>query len=246
MVKVKITLGDCMDQLEEIANESIDLVLCDPPYQTTSLSWDIALPSGFYSELKRVLKPNGTALIFGSQPFTSKVITDNLDWFRYELVWVKNKCSDFINANYRPMKKHENIIVLSKGKAAPGCKNPMVYNPQGFTAKTIKKNRQVKNLGVGRDRDSQIGEHESKGTGYPTSILEFRVETVRYHPTQKPVDLLEYLIRTYSNPGDTVLDPTAGSGSTGVACIKAERNFIGFEYSEKYFKVAKERLEIDD
>jgi len=165
-----------------------------------------------------------------------------METFKYCWVWEKSKASDFINANYRPMKKHEDIAVFSLGGAAPGCKNRMVYNPQGIIEK---ENVRVRSgsLGIGRDRESQQGEYTSKGTNYPTSIISIKSIGKTVHPTQKPVALMSYLIRTYTNPNDTVLDFAMGSGSTGVACIQENRNFIGIELLQEYVDIAEERIE---
>ena len=233
---------DCLEGMKYIDDKSIDMILCDLPYGTTACKWDVVIPfESLWKQYERIIKDNGVIILFASQPFTSKLVMSNIKLFKYELIWIKSKASDFINANYRPMKKHENIVVFSKGKASPGCKNPMIYNPQGLIHKQQIKIRKG-SLGIARDRNSQQGEYMSKGKNYPTSLLEFSNEGKTFHPTQKPVALCEYLIKTYSNEGDLVLDNCIGSGTTAIACINTNRNYIGFELNKEYYEIAKNRI----
>lgn len=164
----------------------------------------------------------------------------NPKWFKYCWVWEKSKASDFINANFRPMKNHEDIAIFSNASAAPGCSLPMQYNPQGLINKIAHRFRNG-SLGIGRDRKSQLGNYESKGTNYPISILKFPCEFDTVHPTQKPVALLAYLIQTYTNPSDIVLDCTMGSGTTIVAAIETGRKAVGIELDPGYFQIATQR-----
>ncbi len=161
--------------------------------------------------------------------------------FKYEWIWEKNKASDFINANYRPMKKHENVLVFSKGVAAPGGKNLMVYNPQGVIYEEKDRNRKG-SLGINRDRASQQGRYISKGSNYPVSNLVFVMDNNSCHPTQKPVALFEYLIKTYTSFGDTILDNCSGSGSTAVSADNLGRNWICIEKDEHYYAISKKRI----
>lgn len=238
----KIYCGDCLELMKNIDDKSIDMILCDLPYGTTACKWDkIISLDKLWEQYKRIIKDNGAIVLTASQPFTTDLINSNRKWFKYELIWIKSKASDFINSNYRPMKKHENILVLSKGGAAPGCINKMTYNPQDILY-TKKGKRRSGTLGIARDRMSQMGEYISKGSNYPISILEFSNEGKTLHPTQKPVALFEYLIKTYTNENDLVLDNCIGSGTTAIACLQTNRNFIGIEISQEYVDIANKRI----
>lgn len=226
---------DCFNVFEKI-NTKIDMILCDLPYGTTKNSWDIILPfDKMWNCINSVCKETAAILLFGNQPFTSHLVLSNEKYFRYSLVWEKNKFSDFLNAKRKPMKTNEDICVFYK-------KQP-TYNPQYSYGEPYKR----WNTQVAVDRQSNYGSYkqnlsQSDGKRLPTTVLHFnRIERPQ-HPTQKPVDLLEYLIRMYSNEGDTILDFTMGSGSTGVACGRTNRNFIGVEKDEKYFQIAEERI----
>lgn len=230
---------DCLEVMKRLEDCSVDLVLTDPPYGTTSCKWDSIIPfEPMWDELKRITKPNAAIVLFGSQPFTSLLISSNLKMFRYELIWNKNKCGSPGLAKHRPMKVHENILVFSKNKE--------LYNPQMEVGEPYKrnapKNIRCNNHEYGFKNKSGI---ENKGTRYPKSILnisrDFSAQQ-QIHPTQKPVSLLEYLIKTYSNENNTVLDFTMGSGSTGVACVNTNRNFVGIELDKQYFKISEERI----
>lgn len=238
----KLYFEDCLEGMKKIDTGSIDMILCDLPYGTTACNWDAIIPfEPLWKQYNRLIKSNGAIVLTASQPFTSRLVLSNLLMFKYEWIWIKNKASDFINANYRPMKKHENILVFSKGNASPGCKNRMPYVPQGLIHKESKKIRSG-SLGIGRDRDSQRGEYVSKGSNYPTSVLEFSGDIKTIHPTQKPVALFEYLITTYTDEGHLVLDNCMGSGTTAIACLNTKRHFIGFENDPKYYSQAIERI----
>lgn len=234
--------GDCLELMKDIADGSVDMILADLPYGTTNCKWDTIIPfEPLWEQYKRAIKPNGAIVLTASQPFTSALVMSNPKMFKYEWIWEKNKASDFINANYRPMKKHENVLVFSKGVAAPGGKNLMVYNPQGVIYEEKDRNRKG-SLGINRDRASQQGRYISKGSNYPVSNLVFVMDNNSCHPTQKPVALFEYLIKTYTNEGDLVLDNVAGSGTTGVACQNTGRNFILMEQEPEYVEIIKQRL----
>ncbi len=235
--------GDCLEIMPTLEAQSVDAIICDLPYGTTSCHWDSVIPfAPMWECIERVIKPRGAVVLFGSQPFTSALVMSNPKWFKYCWVWEKTKASDFINANFRPMKTHEDIAIFSQAAAAPGCSVPMQYNPQGIIDKCSVKTR-MGTLGINRDRESQKGDYVSKGSNYPTSLLRFSNSTTSLHPTQKPVDLLAYLIETYTQPGETVLDFTMGSGSTGVACAETGRKFIGIEKDADYFAIAQDRIE---
>ena len=221
--------------MKNIPDKSIDMILCDLPYGITHNKWDTIIPfDKLWAQYKRIIKDNGAILLFSQMPFGASLIMSNPKMFRYEWIWEKNQAVGFLNAKKMPLRKHENILVFYK--------HLPTYNPQGLIKldEPIQEkgsaNRNGKNYGVA-DK-SFIRTH----TNYPTDIITFSKDT-GYHPTQKPVALLEYLIKTYTNEGDLVLDNCMGSGSTGVACVNTNRDFIGMELNEEYFKIACERIE---
>lgn len=258
--------GDCLIEMSKILDRSIDLILCDLPYGTTDrngtenkganriLGWDNIIPlDKLWEQYKRVLKPNGVVVLTADQPFTSQLILSNLDWFKYEWIWKKRKTTGFLLANYRPMKCTEDIVVFSPAGAAAASRNGrnMTYNPQGLIEKNVKKKNNAKRLGKFLNQPEHLGagnkllhetEYEQKYTNYPSEIIEFGLDKDSVHPTQKPVELMEYLIKTYSNEGEVVLDNCMGSGTTGVACMNTNRNFIGIEKGENYYKIAEQRI----
>lgn len=260
--------GDCLVEMDQVADGSVDLILCDLPYGTTDrkgisdkgdnrvLSWDTVIPlDKLWEQYRRVLKPSGAVVLTADQPFTSQLVLSNLEWFKYEWIWKKRKVTGFLHANARPMKETEDILVFSPMGASGGSvkvnKN-MTYNPQGLIEKKVKKKNNAKRLGKFLHQPEHMGEgnkllheteYEQKWTNYPSEIIEFGLDRNVIHPTQKPVALMEYLIKTYSNEGETVLDNCMGSGTTGVACKKTNRNFIGIEKETEYFTQAKERIE---
>jgi site-specific DNA-methyltransferase (adenine-specific) len=230
-------LGDCLERMKEIPDGSVDMILADPPYGTTACKWDSVIDLALmWEQLKRIIKPNGAIVLFGSEPFSSFLRVSNIRMFRYDWIWEKEQGIGFANANKMPMKKHEVVSVFYK-------KLPKYY-PQGllpFSKKVVRKETDVGEY-MGKNGVSNTT-YEQKYTNYPTSILEFsrnKVGTV--HPTQKPVALMEYLIRTYTLEGDTVLDFCMGSGSTIVAAKNLNRRAIGIEKDEKYFEIAKKRI----
>lgn len=223
--------------MQSIKDKSIDMIVCDLPYGMTKNKWDSIIPfENLWKEYHRIIKENGAIVLFGSQPFTSLLVTSNLKYFRYSLVWEKNKFSDFLNAKRKPMKVNEDILIFYK-------KQP-TYNPQyWFSTPYSRWNTQQ-----AVDKQTNYGSHkeniaESKdGKKLPTTVLKFnRVERPE-HPTQKPVDLLEWLIKTYSNENETILDNCMGVGSTGIACKNLKRNFIGIEIEKKYYDIALDKL----
>ena len=239
--------GDCLELLSCITDASVALALTDPPYGTTACKWDAVIPfEPMWAHLRRVLKGNAPAVIFSAQPFTSALVMSNVTQFKYQWVWKKNVAGGFAQAKNKPMPKHEDISVFSTGKTghAMQCKNRVPYNPQGIVpyGKEIK-NSTSHRASAFEARKNARSSYVQEFTGYPDSILEFDCERQGIHPTQKPVALMEYLIRTYTNEGETVLDFTMGSGTTGVACMNTGRNFIGIERDEKYFQIASERIE---
>ena len=245
----KLILGDCLDELSKIFDKNIDLVLTDPPYGTTACKWDSIIPfEPMWKELKRVIKDNTAIAIFGTEPFSSYLRLSNLSWFKYDWIWNKNSSTGFMNAKLRPMNTIELISIFSNGRTSPNKISNMVYNPQGL----IEHNKIAKSGNKPNKENSKFRENSSpankdgyiqKYTNYPKNYLEFGYQKKAIHPTQKPVALLEYLIKTYTNENDTVLDFTMGSGSTGVACKNLNRNFIGIEKDENYYNIAKQRIE---
>src|SRR5690625_4205190 len=239
--------GDCLERMKEIPDGSVDMVLTDPPYGTTACKWDSVIPlEPMWEQLKRVIKPNGTIVLFGSEPFSSALRMSSISMYRYDWKWIKNKPTQFPNANYRPLSNIEDIIIFSKAKPNPAAKLKPVYNPQGVVEnkRILYRKRTHKDVVNNGEKDGSLsGSYESKFTNYPRQTLLFNGETKTVHPTQKPVPLMEYLIKTYTNEGETVLDFTMGSGSTGVACVNTGRKFIGIELDQGYFDIAKQRVE---
>lgn len=247
--------GDCIERMKEIPDDSVDLVLCDLPYGTTKCKWDTIIDiKKLWEHYKRIIKkPNGSILLFGQQPFTSMLVSSNYDWFKYNIIWKKNKTTQFLLANYRPMKCTEDICVFSKGGAAAASKKKgnMTYNPQNLVPVNIKKKNSKERIGKMLNQSHHLGpnnklisnsEYSQKFTNYPNELIEFDIEYDTIHETQKPVKLIEYLIRTYSNERETILDNTMGSGTTGIGCINTNRKFIGIELDDLYFKLSKHRI----
>ena len=227
-------LGDCLERMKEIPDGSVDLILTDPPYGTTACKWDSVIPlEPMWEQLKRIIKPNGAIVMTASQPFTSVLVCSNLSMFAYEWVWVKSKITGVLNAKKMPVRKHESVLVFCDRKCTG------TYNAQGLVRKgtVTKQGGNSDNYG-NRSSDDYVQEF----TNWPRDVLEIKSEGNTVHPTQKPVALMEYLIKTYTNEGETVLDFTMGSGTTGVACKNLNRNFIGIEKDETYFKIAQDRI----
>ena len=238
MKKFELWHGDCLELMKNIPDGSADMVLCDLPYGTTRNNWDSIIPlDRLWEGYKRVIKENGAIVLFSAEPFTSLLITSNIQWFRYDLIWSKTQGSDFLNANRKPLRSHENICVFYK-------KQP-TYNPQKTDGRPYKaKSGETTSTNFGKFNGNHYTENKD-GKRCPLSVLRFSGEHNRgkQHPTQKPTDLLEWLIKTYTNDGETVVDNCMGSGSTGVACVNTSRHFIGIELDEGYFDIAKERIE---
>jgi site-specific DNA-methyltransferase (adenine-specific) len=222
--------------MKEIRDGSVDMILADLPYGTTQNKWDSVLPlDQLWREYHRVAKANAAFLLTAQCPFDKVLGASNLDELRYEWIWRKTKATGHLNANRQPLKNHENVLVFSISKPT--------YNPQGLVRKAVPTIRR------GGDNGSNYGKSDRDAVqnfeNYPRSVLEVPSEGSTVHPTQKPVALMEYLILTYTNEGETVLDNTMGSGTTGVACVRTNRNFIGIEMDEHYFEIAKKRIEAE-
>jgi site-specific DNA-methyltransferase (adenine-specific) len=234
---INLILGDCIEKMKEFPSHSIDLVLTDPPYGTTQCKWDSVIPFDLmWEQLLRIIKDNGAICLFGSEPFSSRLRISNIEMFKYDWIYQKNKTTGFLNAKRQPLNDNELISVFYKKQC--------IYNPQKTKAEKVYKRGHVKKTkcdcyGVERNY-FQIDD----GLRYPTRIIYFdnNKTSQQFHPTQKPIDLLEYLIKTYTNQNDTVLDFTMGSGSTGIACQNLNRGFIGVEKDKEYFDIAQKRI----
>ena len=221
--------GDCLEVMKDIPSGSIDMVLADPPYGTTACKWDTVIPfEPMWEQLKRITKKNGAIVLFGSEPFSSALRMSNIKEYRYDWIWHKSNMSGFLNVRWVPIKAHENISVFYKKTGA--------YNPR---AKKLEK--PIKRNDRGSDCYNRVDMNEQKLTGYPKSILNFKSER-GLHPTQKPVALMEYLIKTYTNEGETVLDFTMGSGTTLLAAKNIGRKAIGIELDKAYCDIGVKRL----
>lgn len=235
--------GDCLYLMKDINDKSIDMILCDLPYGTTRNRWDTVIPfDELWKQYKRIIKDHGAICLFGQEPFASLLRVSNLKMFKYDWIWEKSKASGFLSAKKRPLSAHEVVSVFYK-------KMP-TYNPQ-FTegkpyVREFKKGQQGSQTGSYNRVSNPLKTRKSDGKRYPRSVQKFTTSEFDdfhgSHPTQKPVALLEYLIKTYTREGETVLDNCMGSGSTGVACVNTNRNFIGMELDPKYFEIAKERI----
>ncbi|HZK21087.1 MAG TPA: site-specific DNA-methyltransferase [Oscillospiraceae bacterium] len=241
----KIYNENCLEGMKRIEGKSIDMILCDLPYGTTASKWDSIIPADeLWEQYERVIKDDGAIVLTASGQFTHKLIQSNVDLYKYKWIWVKTKKGNFVNAKNRPMTSFEEVLVFSKGNTANGSINKMKYHPQGLVPTHI----------VNKDNGSRFGSMAGKRPGhkketiqnftnYPHDVLHFDSVGKSVHPTQKPVALFEYLIKTYTNEDEVVLDNCMGSGTTAIACINTNRNYIGFELDETYFEVAQKRIE---
>lgn len=247
MSEITLHLGDCLDILPTLPAQSVEAIITDLPYGTTACKWDEIIPfAPMWAAVKRILKPRGVFVTTASQPFTSALIMSNLEMFKYSLIWKKSKPSNFLNAKNKPMPIHEEVNVFSLGTTANLSENKMTYNPQMQTGTPYRK-KHINDPRVGAwdagNRKPYLGENINNGTRYPTSVIEYsNGNNFSVHPTQKPVALYEYLIRTYTNEGDTVLDFCAGSGTTGIAAMNTGRNAILIEKDAKYFEIIQRRI----
>ena len=242
MKDIELRNGDCLEVMDRMINAGIkvDAIITDPPYGTTACKWDSVIPfDEMWERLNKLIKPSGAIVLFGSQPFTSALIMSNPKQFKYEIIWDKKTGLGFLDSKHRPLKSHENILMFSQGGCSNGSKIRMEYNPQGLIETTKKNSNSKSNILNSEPKERK--DLKTTHTNYPKSIQTF-TRARGLHPTQKPVALMEYLIKTYTNEGEVVLDFTMGSGTTGVACKNLGRRFIGIELDESYFEIAKRRI----
>ena len=247
--------NDCLIEMQNMEDKSVDLILTDLPYGETRSKWDKILDfDKLWEHYLRLIKDNGAIVLFGNEPFSSMLRSSHYDIYRYDWKWVKNRATGFANCNYRPMRIYEDIMVFSKANASTGgSSNSMVYYPQGLIPINKVKKNTSKRRGLVNEKNNNAGinnkmngdsEYVQKFTNYPSNVLYFDCETKYMHPTQKPLDLIKYLVSTYSSENELVLDSCMGSGTTGLACKELNRNFVGIEIDEDYFNIAKNRLGI--
>ena len=219
--------------MQNIPDRSVDMILCDPPYGTTQNKWDIAINiNKMFAQYRRVIKIGGVIALFSQPPINAELMQAARDIFRYEWIWEKEQGTGHLNANRMPLKIHENILIFYDKLG--------IYNPQYSEGKAYTAKCSTHSGNYGKQKDNIVT--VNGGYRYPTDIIKFGKDAHKIHPTQKPVPLLEYLVKTYTNEGETVLDNCMGSGSTGIACINTDRNFIGIELDDNYFEIAKKRI----
>lgn len=241
MSNVQLMHGDCLDLMKSIPDASVDMILCDLPYGTTACKWDSVIPfDQLWAHYRRVISKGGAIVLTAAQPFSSALVMSASDIFKYSLVWRKSKVCHFAQAPYRFLTEHEDVLVFSEGGTSKNAKIRMNYTPQG----TSRCDKVCKGKGHSDHRPSarKQADYVQTVTGYPKSILEFGSDTAKQHPTQKPVALMEYMIRTYTHEGMTVLDNCAGSFTTGIACLNTGLRFIGIEKDPEYFRIGSERM----
>lgn len=232
---------DCMEGMKFIKNKSVDFIICDPPYGITGHKWDTILSfEELWKQYNRIIKDNGIIAIFSVETFTSKLIMSNIKNFKYKWIWNKKRGSEFFNVKLRPMRNYEEICIFYKNK---GTYNPQFWYSNPYKVKEKKRKNPLQGLTGDKIRNYCPTTISEDGKRYPLLIIEFSKDKEKLHPTQKPIALFEYLIRTYTNENDVVLDNCMGSGTTAVACINTHRNFIGFEFDRKYFEIACARID---
>ena len=239
-----LLLGDCLERMKEIESGSVDMILTDPPYGTTACKWDSIIPlEPMWEQLKRIIKPNGAIVMTASQPFTTALIASNIKMFKYCWVWEKNKITGHMQSKIKPMKSTEDVVVFGDFKMGAQYFRG-TYNPIGatFSKSKSKYSNKEKLDSIYGNRSCGTG---LKGANYPKNIIKIKSDIKTVHPTQKPVALMEYLIKTYTNENETVLDFCLGSGTTGVAAKNLNRKFIGIEMNETYFNIAQDRIKGD-
>ena len=241
--------GDCLKIMPKLKDKSVNMILCDLPYGTTACTWDAIIPfDKLWKQYERLIKDNGCIALFGQEPFSSHLRMSNLKLYKYDWIWIKSRACGFYNVKHRPMNSHELISIFSKATTRSNSEGTMKFYPQGLKKldKVVSgiKDCQADRAGHKFSRLANKAKYIQKYTNYPTKILKFSNVPSPVHPTQKPISLLEYLIRTYTEVDDTVLDNTMGSGSTGVASVNLNRRFIGIEKDKTYYKIAQDRLKL--
>ena len=242
--------GDCLELMKDMPDNSVDCIICDLPYGTTEASWDSVIPMDkLWAEYDRVCTSTANVLLFGSEPFSTTLRMNKLDIYKYDLVWIKNRPTGFFHAQNMPLKDYELISVFSYGSMGHlnllGDKR-MTYNPQNLIkTRKVNTNALREKNGIYKPRPSHKDTYVAEMTNFPSMTLYFDVDTSRIHETAKPVDLLRYLVLTYSNPNDLILDNTCGAGSTLIACIKEKRRYIGIEKDPQFFEIARKRINIE-
>jgi len=246
---IKLIHGDCLEKMDKIIEKGIkvDAIITDPPYGTTACKWDSVIPfDEMWKRLNKLIKDNGAIVLFGNEPFSSKLRCSNLEMYKYDWYWKKERGTNFLNFKYQPSKEIETISIFGKMATSYSKKGNMKYFPIMRSGKAYSQKQGYIGDSVARDKGSRENNKNittiNKGTRYPSNVIEMKNEK-GLHPTQKPVPLMEYLIKTYTNENELVLDFTMGSGTTGVACKNLNRHFIGIELDEEYFNIAKERIE---
>ena len=245
---MRLYKGDCLEVMKEIESGSIDAIITDPPYGTTACKWDSVIDFELmWEQLNRIIKPNGAIVLFGSEPFSSALRLSNIKNYKYDWVWQKNRHSNFFNAKTQPKKVVENILIFYKKK--PTYNPELIEYAKGTQRASKWKKGTNKRPEGGQYKDvKMIEDMQTRKGAYPINVIKFKLEQNNQyskpvvHPTQKPIALMEYLIKTYTNKNETVLDFTMGSGSTGVGCVNTNRNFIGIEMDDKYFEIAEQRI----
>ena len=241
MVKLNTIYNeDCLEGMKRIPDKSVDMILCDLPYGTTANKWDTIIPfEPLWEQYERVIKDNGAIVLTASQPFTSALVMSNLEWFKYEWVWDKHIPRNFINAKIMPMQKHENVLVFGKGKLNYYPQMTKREKPVRVKNYSKKKNSAYKLNSDGTDNEHRVYTHRNPDT---IIVGKWEANKGKVHPTQKPVSLMEYLIKTYTVEGETVLDNCMGSGTTAIACLNTDRQYIGFELDKDYYNIAQDRI----
>ena len=240
---IQLHKGDCLEVMKQIPKESIDAIITDPPYGTTACKWDSVIPFDLmWEQLNRIIKPNGAIVLFGSEPFSSALRMSNIKNYKYDWVWDKNKPTGMLNAKRQPLRRFENVIVFYKKQCTYNPQKKI--NPNGFEKRSLYAYNRENEGGetTGKIKQGGVSSDYEADKLLPVNIQVFKKPNKPKHPTQKPIELMEYLIKTYTNENETVLDFTMGSGSTGVACINTNRNFIGIEMDENYFDIATNRI----
>ena len=249
----KIYNEDCLEGMKRIPDGSVDCVICDLPYGTTACAWDSVIPfDKLWEQYKRIVKNTGAIVLFSQQPFTSALIMSNIDMYKYNWIWKKESGTNFLNSHHQPLKITEDICIFGMAATTESKKKVyMEYHPQmikGCKPYTCKSGIQRKDTAMVRGKcQAQNGGYMtvSDGSRFPVNLLEFIRDKEKIHPTQKPVALIQYIIRTYSNEGDTILDNCMGSGTTAIAAIREKRNFIGFELNKEYYDKACKRIKLE-